>query len=391
MLVDRSGRRAARAAEHLVTLGLHRVASLTGGILAWSAAGLPLDVAPLQEEPREPAVEQVNGSDPVFAHLANAENITWVTVASIVGSGEEQCIDGRSHEPVVGTPGGDAGELILALSALEHAAREEVSSDVLARALAAYVQGFGRFYLHTDQGALERLRLSVSADPRFAAARDSGALEASTFDYFIRHPPAELERPLLEAMVLPEHIGCGHLRLMAQHPSEYGVRRELLEAVLRESFRLGWSHPELLDFAVLEGEHEEAAVVRIWLDQPVHTYTRVPTFPTPPQGEVAFFVAHPEVSAFLRSELGSFLEEHALGIGLPDADRTAFEHELDALAQRQIAATLRYLARDLAVYDVHMHDEVPHVSGPNASLHCREEEARAARPRTRPSEPSGSR
>jgi hypothetical protein len=136
----------------------------------------------------------------------------------------------------------------------------------------------------------------------------------------------------------------------------------------------------LLDFAVLEGEHEEAAVVRVWLDQPVHTYTRVPTFPTLAEGEVAFFVAHPEVSAFLRSELGSFLEEHALGVGLPEAERTVFEHELDALAQRQIAATLRYLARDLAVYDVHMHDEVPHVSGPNASLHCREEQPQGHAP-----------
>jgi rhodanese-related sulfurtransferase len=380
VLVDRSGRRAARAEEHLTTLGLHRVASLTGGVLAWSAAGYPLAPATLPREAREETETTPAGGDAVYAHLADAENITWVTVASIVGSGEEQCIDGRSHEPVVGTPGGDAGELILALSALEHAARAEVSSEVIERTLEAYVQGFGRFYLHTDRAALERLRAMLLQDPRFADAHESGVLEAGVFEHFVRHPPAELEAPLLEAMVLPEHIGCGHLRLMAQHPSEYGVRRELLEAVLRESFRLGWSHPELLDFAVLEGEHEEAAVVRVWLDQPVHTYTRVPTFPTLAEGEVAFFVAHPEVSAFLRSELGSFLEEHALGVGLPEAERTVFEHELDALAQRQIAATLRYLARDLAVYDVHMHDEVPHVSGPNASLHCREEQPQGHAP-----------
>jgi len=37
---------------------------------------------------------------------------------------------------------------------------------------------------------------------------------------------------------------------MLEHPSEYGARRELVEAVVRESYRLGWAHSELLSFAV---------------------------------------------------------------------------------------------------------------------------------------------
>ena len=50
-----------------------------------------------------------------------------------------------------------------------------------------------------------------------------------------------------------------------------------------------------------------------------------------------------------------------------------YQRALDALAERQIAATLRHLARELPVYDVHVCDDgsPPVVSGPNASLGCR--------------------
>lgn len=378
VLVDRSGRRASRAQEHLAGLGFRQVASLTGGLLAWHAHGLPVVRGPLpQPAPVAAAADSQApparpGSDPIAAQLADPASIQWVTVASILGTGTQQCIDGRAGGPVVGTPGGDAGEIALALSALEHTARREVPISAVAPTLAAYAQSFGRFYMHTDQSALARVGVALAADPRFAEARAEGRLEPDTIAAFVRSPPAELEAALLEHLVRPEGIGCGHLRLMLQHPSEYGARRELVLAVIRESYRLGWSHPELLSLAVLEGEHDESAVVRVWLDQPIHAYTRVPTFPSAPGEHTAFFVAHPEVSAFLRRELGSFLVENASMLALRAPQLEAFEHELDALAARQVAATLRHLARELPVYDVHVRDGIPQVSGPNGSLGCRD-------------------
>ena len=83
-------------------------------------------------------------------------------------------------------------------------------------------------------------------------------------------------------------------------------------------------------------------------------------------------MAHPEVSAFLRAELGSFLVENASMLGGAPPEPVAFRHELEALAARQIAATLRHLARELPVYDVHLRGDQPVVSGPNASLGCRD-------------------
>jgi len=375
VLVDRSGRRASHAQQQLVGLGFQRVASLTGGMLAWRSEGLPAALGAIAiagvDEATSEAIEPVAGVDRVRTRLADPSKIQWVTVASILGAGTEQCIDGRAGGPIVGTPGGDTGELALALSALEHTARREVPIAAVAPTLAAYAQGFGRFYMHTDVHALTRLANVLMEDPRFAQARAEGRLTPETIEAFVRQPPVELEGALLEQLTRPEHVGCGHLRLMLEHPSEYGARRELVEAVVRESYRLGWAHPELLSFAVLEGEHEESAVVRVWLDQPIHAYTRVPTFPAASGESTAFFVAHPEVSAFLRRELGSFLVENATELGLRAPDVVPFQHELEALADRQVAATLRHLAREVPVYDVHMRSGVPVVSGPSGSLGCR--------------------
>lgn len=384
VLVDRSGRRATSGAGRLEALGIHQVASLTGGMLAWRAIGLPVEDTLPVEEPASVSVGALPpASDPVRARLEDPTRITWVSVASMIGAGSEHCIDGRAGGPVVGTPGGDAGELTLALSAVEHTVRAEVSVETIDALVARYAASFGRFYLHTDEAAIARLDAALREDPELASLR--GALSV---EELVQHPPPELEAPLASLLAQPEYVGCGHLRLLLEHPEEYGVRRELAEAVLRETHLFRFRHPELVDYEVLGGEHEERAVVEVFLDRPVHAYSRVPTFPYRDGDPAAFFVSHPEVSAYLRAELGSFLVEHeaALGLAPPPASRTrrrsldrgALDHELAALADRQVRATLRHLARELPVYEVHMRapagdidDLVPVVSGPNASLGCR--------------------
>lgn len=383
VLVDRSGRRATAAALRLEALGIHAVASLTGGMRAWLADALPVvsvlarpEASPL----RASVLEAPRVGDPVRAQLEDSERIVWVSVASLLGAGTEHCIDGRAGGPVVGTPGGDAGELTLALAALERTTQREVSEPEVSALVARYARSFGRFYLHTDEASLARLDRSLAADAGLRTARGEGEIA-----WLVRHPPVELEEELAQRLAQPEHVGCGHLRLLLEHPEEYGVRRALAETVLRETHRLRFRHPELVDFEVLAGEHEERAVVQVFLDRAVHAHSRVPTFPHREGDEVAFFVSHPEVSAFLRGELGSFLFEQRETLGDVGGGRRrrrltreAFDHELAALAERQVRATLRHLARELPAYEVHMRaaagsDEEAHplVSGPVASLSCR--------------------
>ena len=132
--------------------------------------------------------------------------------------------------------------------------------------LDAYLDAFGRFYIHSDREALHLLGEHLRADSRFApllAADDPDAVER-----LVRRPPRALERPLLERLDDPEHVGCGHLRSTLLHPEEYGARRELTEALLRAVFVRLW-RGDAIDFVVLEGEHREVAVLTVTLDREV--------------------------------------------------------------------------------------------------------------------------
>ncbi|MDQ3037000.1 MAG: hypothetical protein M3Y87_31695, partial [Myxococcota bacterium] len=272
------------------------------------------------------------------------------------------CIDGRDESPVVGTPGGDAGELVLALAALEQAAGRPIDLARVPAIFDEYVASFGRFYVHSDVHALSRLGERLRADPRFAAVHaqleDRRAIEA-----MVRHPPVALEDALVAHLIAPDAVGCGHLRTMLEHPGEYGARRALTEAVLRAAFRRGWERPETLRFVVLEGEHRETAVVRVHLEHGVHAYTRIPTFAPHAHG-VELFVVHPEVSRYVRHENGAFLLEHRDELVDGTVDDRRYVDALDALAARQLAATLRHLAPALPLYDVHFRGDTGAVSGP---------------------------
>lgn len=354
VLVCRSGRRSARGTRLLEDMGFSRVASMTGGLMVWDSLDLPLVTGPEPRSAKErPAPTDPDDSldrDEIEAHLGDPEQIRWVKAASLVMQGTQSCVDGRDPRPVVGTSGGDAGELLLALVALERVRGGPLSEEEVRHALDAHLDAFGRFYLHTDAHALEAL---VGSDPRF---------EGHDPRELVRHPPQPLEAPLLEALTEPDHVGCGHLRLILTHPDEYGVRPELTASLLRATFRRLWQGAAI-DLVVLEGEHEESGVVTVHLDHDVHSYTRVPTV-APRIGDHEVFVSHPQVSAWLRAQQVEFLfEEDAWLRGHPERREELLE-TLEELGDAQLHATLRHLASRLPVYDAYVSRDAVRVEGP---------------------------
>src|SRR5690606_38976337 len=127
ILICRTGRRSARGVEQLEALGIREVASMTGGMLRWKERGLPVshdlgDVRPLAAEtsaaPTDAAIEvrAPEGAPPL---PIDASEVRWIRTASLLSTGSESCVDGRDPHAVVGTPGGDAGEFIVAIAAAE--------------------------------------------------------------------------------------------------------------------------------------------------------------------------------------------------------------------------------------------------------------------------------
>lgn len=373
VLVCRSGRRSARTATLLEAAGFRKVAALTGGMIAWSLYDLPLSHGPdfvdtthATPSPAASATPPPLGAHRVYDRAAIAEHIgdpaalRWTKAAALLLAGTEACVDGRDEAAVFGTPGGDAGELLLTLAVKEQFG-EVLDDHRIDLLLDAYLDAFGSFYIHTDRHALEHLRQALVADPRFAGERPL-LVDVSATERYLRAPPVALREALLGHLVDPANVGCGHLRLILQHPDEYGVRPDLAAAFLRAVFRARW-RGAAIDYVVLSGEHHEGAIIRVAQDGEVEPFTRVPAI-APHRGASQVFVAHPQVARFCREQNARFLLQRDEWLRAHGIDEAAFLRAQAALADRQLAATLGHLAPGLPLFEARFRGAELEVLGP---------------------------
>lgn len=349
----RSGRRSGAAARWLEDNGFV-AASVVGGMRGWQAEGLPvsheIDFSPAALP--EVAARALEEED-LAIHLGDPRKVRWTKVARLVDRGHESCVDGRDGHAVLGTPGGDAGELLLALASYERLSGRELSSEALERLFDSYVDAFGQFYLHTDEHALEALHELMHGEA-FEAALAGVGHEMSSL---VRSPPEAIRPALLEALTVPEAIGCGHLRLVTQHPDDYGVRRELVADLIRAFFERLWATSATdidgepaLELQVLGGSHKESAILVVGMeDQELRSFSRVPMV-SPSVGGGQVFVVHPQVASFVRRENVAFLASQGLFEGMK-IDRDAFFLAIEELAAQQLSETVGHLAKGLPVYD----------------------------------------
>lgn len=255
------------------------------------------------------------------------------------------CVDGRKTEGVVGTPGGNAGVFILMLAALEEFSGTNLDASEVDGIFARYLGMFGPFYMHTDELSLEH------AATRFLANGDSaptaGGSGPNARPDWMQNPPEEMRDKLLKVLIEPESNGCGHLRLMLEHPDEYRVRSEIVRAVLTAFYRRLWQGDDRLVLDVLEGVHEEQAVIRLHAGR--QDGNGAATVLAPPSSDgTDVFLYHPEAAVYLQVENAAFLAD----IGLIDADQIEpfadLQHEM---GYRQLHATLGHLAADLPICD----------------------------------------
>lgn len=293
----------------------------------------------------------LNASD-IRRHLEDDSHITWVLAKRLLADTMESCVDGRGELGIIGTPGGNAGEFLLALAAAESASGQTIDAARVPGYFEAYLSAFGRFYMHSDTHALAHLPNDLLTHAQ------SGETEAERLGNFLRNPPAELSGRLLDELIQPQHIGCGHIKLMLTRPDDYGVRPELVRAFLDAFFRSLWAGAEV-DFVVLEGDHQEGAVVNVVVEGEVIGETPIPTI-TPRVNGKQMFVNHPQAVNFLRKELAN-------GIGgiLPvQVQPQTLLTTIEELAQKQLGHTLTALAHGLPLFEVRFSnaDTPPQVS-----------------------------
>lgn len=357
VVVSNRGRRSARAALRLEELGMRFVASMRGGMVVWKGLGLDPSRDPktlrreLGEVPAEVAGRPASVTiEMIREQIGDPGAIRWAKMAAFLMQSRISCVDGRDDHGIVGTPGGDAGEVLLAMAAIEALTDRALDQAAVGQLLAGYVRTFGSFYMHTDLHALQAWVAVMRADPRLAGRlpEEPPGTGSGVWQRWLRRPPPELQEAVLESVVAPAHIGCGHIRLMTQHAADYGIRQELVLAFLRAFFRLRWAGEADVDYVILAGDHQESAVVVVRLEDQVWPFSRVPLIR--PAGVIQIFVDHPQVVSFLRRQTaGHFALQPITGL-LPGDHERLFER-IEELAASQLSATLGRLAQGLPLFE----------------------------------------
>jgi rhodanese-related sulfurtransferase len=361
VIVSARGGRAGVAARLLEELGMSRVAAMEGGMAAWKQMGFTtlrdrdsyrrtlVVLAPGVGRDGRPLVAVEAGTtltaQQIADHVGDPTSVRWVKLSAFLLHGKRSCVDGRDEAGVIGTPGGDAGELLLALAASERLSGKQLAPEDVERILLRHVDTFGRFYMHTDVALNRQVFDRYREDPRIAPYVKH-VENGEDRRKFHREPPAEAREAMLEYLVKPEHMGCGHLNL-AMTVDDYQVRPALARAFLEAFHRLRWSGVLELEWIVLGGTHAEGAIVNVVVEGGLHSYTRVPLV-SPSVGGLQIFVNHPQVTSFLRRELAAFLCE----IGAATCKNDQLTDAIEKLGAAQATMTLARLARGLPVFEI---------------------------------------
>jgi rhodanese-related sulfurtransferase len=358
VLVSRAGERSGPLAKELEQLGMRFVASMVGGMVSWRYLGYHTTRDPgvlgrrdvLREIVPPGPGERPLSIGAVEAHVGDPQSIRWMKLAGLLLHGRQSCVDGRDEMGVIGTPGGDSGELLLALAALEQVTGQRLSPVQIAALFTRRIEALGRFYLHGDVHASNALIASMRQDHRLDTAI-LNVHESAEWRRFFGSPPSHVRDIVLEHILRAEHLGCGHLRLAMQSPDVYGARSELVKEVVRSFFRARWSGATEPEFEVLPGGHEEGAVVNVRIDAELRSFTPIPLV-SPTANGTQMFVNHPQVSAHHREELAHFLAMQDDVASVSHAHVEPLAQVMNEIADRQLAATLGRLAKGLPVYDV---------------------------------------
>lgn len=286
----------------------------------------------------------------ITTHFNNPQNIKWVKLEHLLQDTLEQCVDGRSSEGIIGTPGGNMGEFILALDAAEKVTDVWIRPNEVFYLFDEYLKRFGAFYMHTDTHALEHLLQDVNKDKLFSGL---GLKTVSDMEKLIRKPAKKYQASLLEHLTQPANTGCGHLKLMLLHKNEYQVRITLIKTAVRAFFSALW-RGEDLSYVVLKADHQEGAIITVLVeDANLTPETMIPTVASMGK-DMQMFISHPQVAAYMRQMVAKEITSHELIYAISDRNQTEYLETIVSRGQDLARYTLSHLAMGLPNFTVNL-------------------------------------
>lgn len=283
-------------------------------------------------------------------HIGDGSFIQWIKIAAFMVHGRLSCVDGRDDCGIIGTPGGDVGEFVLALSVAEELLNRELTPHEIKSLFKSRLGAFGRFYMHTDEQCLASIKKAILEDPELKQ------YISDPMSLFVNYNtgakiPEQCREGVLDLLLQPDLVGCGHLRLLMTRSEDYKVRRELVTMVLRCFFHAFWDGATECDFVVLSGLHEECGVANVSVAKEVQSFTRIPLIPPTIQGN-QMFVSHEQITTYLRNQQAHWFISQSDILNFSRTAAVGFSYILNLRADLHSSLTLSALAADLPMFSL---------------------------------------
>jgi hypothetical protein len=287
--------------------------------------------------------------------LGRPQEATYVKVDDVSFG----CTDPRETEPILGTPGGDFGEFLLALAEYEHLTKRSFSQTEVQKILAAWLDWVPRgqrpMYFHTDETAT----LHLQANLHFNGVKGKVvALDLET-------PKEEYIEELLKDLPNSKNQGCYYLKSILDDPKRFYMRKELLPALIQSFFKILWDKKTLssdgkplykkLRFETLIGEPNPKAWINFRATHACEHQHMAPIFrPFPLTTEKAgvgaasaVMVNHPSAVQVMRRRLAKFFS-----LFNPMLSEREFLQKLDHRGSTYMEVAAEVLGSEVPYYTV---------------------------------------
>jgi len=263
-----------------------------------------------------------------------------------VSDGHFSCLGTIVGDKVLSTPGGDAGEFLLALKVFE----ELTGYQLRQRHVSAYLKSF-----------LEKSSKNMFSFCTTKAAQ-AALMESVGGEVDIMNPPVTMVRSLWDQVIMPDNIGCTHFKLALERAAEYEVRPELTQMLIRAFYMIMWNkeHPqfgsasEKLNLIVTEYDIVETppkGMINMLTGTHCLAQGLAPLLAPKLESGDAMFINHYDSVQVMRHELARYF------VALV-RDRFSALNEITMLSRmnvvgrHQLQRTVLYLTKDIPVYTV---------------------------------------
>lgn len=287
----------------------------------------------------------------VVEYLNTPGNVAWIKAGELLGKENDACVDGRETDLVIASPGGDIVLLTEAIISLGKFANKQLNPVDINKVFRWRLTSHGSTYMHTDEHALKNLGKSIAGDDRFQRLSLSSPQEVFRF---VLNPDSRYQLSLLDHLLVPDNIGCGHLKLMLKNPEAYGMSRKVINALIHSFFDTLWNgapkEKANINYNYLKGNHNEGAVVTIQVpEKEVNQDTWIPKV-RPTDGQVSMFVFHPQASRFMHRVEAVGLAESGLFPWLTRDQVKTYSQTMTDVLGEGLRETVSHLALDLPKY-----------------------------------------